>query len=339
MRISSQGLRATAAALAFGLFGCKPTTSSSTQSLDNFARSGGEARLNVCSGDFTVEAVRPNVEIESTLANDPTRVKALEAAFNLAYSAVPDQYRSLLAYFPGSVVRIAQGVDRACSQRLSTSDKLYAAEGGKLQACWDPTARTIDIYLEADPVAIQHHLVRMYARAATELIADAPYAMTSEQRKKIPNFVASVAGFREFQGKLSAVFTSELEANAKQGAKVSLDSYKPLILGNKTQRRTFDNYVFAESFDSYYCNKSAGGTRDRFKAQYPRTYAVFVSYAKRLEADTNVQVLAQSRAAQNGRGLTSAISPPPWLRPCRTNLGRMVRELQPFLQCGLESHG
>jgi hypothetical protein len=264
---------------------CKPAGTSDVQSLDNFSRGSGDLTKNACYGEFYEMTVMPQVELDPALQGNKKLEKELSAAVGLAMSAIPDQFRALLAIFPGSVVRLSGDVSKTCSAKLNPVERLYASEGGRLEACWDANDDRIAIYIEGRPSAVQHHLVRMFARAATEIIASASDGMSAADRASVPAYMRSVDAFRQFEARLTSVFLKEVERRRADGDKVDLSAYSSLINGDAKQRRVFEQFTFAESFDSYYCNSSSGGSRARFKRDFPRTYEAFEAYARNVEAD------------------------------------------------------
>jgi hypothetical protein len=274
------------ASLGWASASCKPQgTNSSVASLDNFARKGGSVRANICTGRYESLEFAPTAEVDVTFDKNSAEGKKVEAAFMLALSAAPDQYKAMLRWFPNTVIRITPKAAEICASRLSATDRLYAGEGEQVRACWDPEDQRFALYLDADASVIQHHLVRMYARAASEVMARLPEVMSAEHRAAATPFVESAAKFAAFRARLTDAFIKEVNARKKAGDALSLDRFGDL-LASETGRRVFEHYVFAESFDSYYCNTEVGGTREMMIRDFPRTAAVFKDYARDLEADS-----------------------------------------------------
>jgi hypothetical protein len=100
------------------------------------------------------------------------------------------------------------------------------------------------------------------------------------------------------------------EARAK-GEKVSLDPYASLLVaGNTSGRKLFDHFVYAESFDSYYCSAQPGGTRDTFRKDFPKTYGLFASYAQKIENDQGflAEVKRNVRPRSSNTAANSAVN-------------------------------
>jgi hypothetical protein len=275
---------------AFSLFvlsaGCESAnTSSNIESLDNFTNANGNVNSNICAGPFGTMTLKPNLEFSGDIQEGSQEAKELEAAIMLAMTAVPDQFRSLLAWVPESVIRIGPDVSEWCSDNLSINDQLYAGEGGKVQACWDKKDKKIALYFEAKPEVIEHHLVRLFARVASEIISEVPSIMSAEEKMAAKAFVASTKNFSAFRTSLTNELVSEVKRRQKNGDQVSLSRFDTLLASGSEGKKVFEHYVFAESFDSYYCNTGVGSTREKMKRDFPRTYKLFSQYAAALEND------------------------------------------------------
>ena len=266
--------------------GCKPAPSQGRlTSLDNFAGTG-DKKINICSGSSRSSTVLPSIEMSPDSAQAQKDAELVKDATLLALSAVPDQIMTLFASQENSVIRISKDVDAICRKQLSGVDLFYAGEGGSVSSCWDTSEGRIAIYLKADPVAIQHNLVRMLARATSEVIASAGETSATRSKPGYAEFVRRTENFKKFKFDLSSSFIKEIEEAKAKGDKVSLDPYASLLsAGNTSGRNLFDHFVYAESFDSYYCNSQAGGTRDTFRKDFPKTYGIFSDYAQKLEND------------------------------------------------------
>jgi len=266
--------------------GCKPAPSQGQlKSLDNFAGSGNK-KTNICAGSTRSSTVLPSIEISPDAAQAQKDAELVKDATLLALSAVPDQIMTLFASQENSVIRISKDVDAICRKQLSGVDLFYAGEGGSVSSCWDTSEGRIAIYLKADPVAIQHNLVRMLARATSEVIASAGEMQATRSKAGFAEFVRRTENFQKFKFDLSNAFIAEVEEAKAKGDKLSLDPYASLLAaGNTSGRKLFDHFVYAESFDSYYCNSQSGGTRDTFRKDFPKTYGIFSDYAQKLEND------------------------------------------------------
>jgi hypothetical protein len=267
--------------------GCKPSVGEGRlASLDNFAGTGNK-KINICSGASRTSTVLPAIEISPDSAQDQRASDLIKDSTLLALSAVPDQIITLFASQDRSVIRISKDVETICKRQLSGVDLFYAGEGGSVSACWDTSEGRIAIYLKADPVVIQHQLVRMLARATSEVIAAAGEVPATRSKTGYAEFVRRTDNFQKFKFDLSSTFIKEVEEARSRGEKLSLDPYANLLApGNSSGRKLFDHFVYAESFDSYYCSAQPGGTRDAFKKDFPKTYNVFSGYAQKIENDS-----------------------------------------------------
>lgn len=287
------------------LASCKPKASEGQlASVDNFAGTGAKT-LNICSGPSRTSTALPSIEISANSAKDQKSADLIKDATLHALSAVPDQIMTLFASQDKSVIRISSDVEAICSKQLSGVDLFYAREGGRISSCWDTSDNRIIIYLKADPSAIQHNLVRMLARATSEVIASTGELPTTRSKPSYKEFVRRTDSFQKFKSNLASTFIKEVDAARTSGAKVSLDPYANLLSdGNASGRKLFDHFVYAESFDSYYCNPNSGGTRDTFKKDFPKTYEVFANYARRMESDA--EFLADVKRSMPPRPASSA---------------------------------
>lgn len=286
------------------LASCKPKASDGKlASVDNFAGTGAK-KVNICSGPSRTSTVLPSIEISANSVKDQKNADLIKDATLHALSAVPDQITTLFASQDKSVIRISNDVEAICSKQLSGADLFYASEGGRVSSCWDTSDNRIIIYLKADPVVIQHNLVRMLARATSEVIASAGEQPMTRSKPGYQEFVRRTDSFQKFKFDLASTFIKEVDAARSNGAKVSLDPYATLLSdGNTAGRKLFDHFVYAESFDSYYCNPNSGGTRDTFKKDFPKTYDIFANYARRMENDA--QFLAEVRRSMPPRPSSS----------------------------------
>jgi hypothetical protein len=126
----------------------------------------------------------------------------------------------------------------------------------------------------------------MLARATSEVIAAAGEVPVTRSKAGYAEFVRPTENFQKFKFDLSSAFIKEVEEARATGDKLSLDPYASLLsAGNSSRRKLFDHFVYAESFDLYYCSAQPGGTRDTFRKDFPKTYDLFASYAQKIEND------------------------------------------------------
>jgi hypothetical protein len=295
----------------FVFAGCKPSVSEGRlASLDNFAGTGNK-KINICSGNARTSTVLPSIEMSADSTDDQKAADLIKDATLHALSAVPDQIMTLFASQDKSVIRISNDVETFCKKQLSGVDHFYAGEGGTVQACWDTSEGRIAIYLKADPVVIQHHLVRMLARATSEVIAAAGEVPVTRSKAGYAEFVRRTENFQKFKFDLSSAFIKEVEEARAKGEKVSLDPYASLLsAGNASGRKLFDHFVYAESFDSYYCSAQPGGTRDTFRKDFPKTYGLFASSAQKIENDQGflAEVKRNVRPRSSNTAANSAVN-------------------------------
>lgn len=286
----------------FGMTGCKPANDpAKIKTLDNFTSS--TKTVNVCFGNFEKTTIMPKIEVASSVTIDKKREGVYRDATLLALSAVPDSIKSIFSAQKGAVIRLTDKVSDICSQKLSRIDQAWASEGGKLSSCWESTPENLAIYLDASPTAIQHHLVRTLARISSEVVATA-----IEQGKVLAGpskeSLERVKNFRAFQRELSDALMIDVANARAAGSKANLDAYADLILSDDEKVRSiFDNFVFAESFDSYYCNSEKGGTRERFQKSFPSSFEVFKKITTHIETDP--QLIDRLKKTGSTEGVSS----------------------------------
>jgi len=178
------------------------------------------------------------------------------------------------------------------------------------------------LYISPEPTKITHALVRGMALAISEQLTYTDFDATAQAVVKNPK------GDAELEAAQNEMVQSLL-ADTIGSARFNLDLYKDelsTVLAETTvQGRSlawerlveqkpafgvhFKHFVFAESFDSYYCS---GATRASMAANFPKAFATFKGFADQIETlksdlpevDEAQQLdqLAAASGAQSGAG-------------------------------------
>jgi hypothetical protein len=165
-------------------------------------------------------------------------------------------------------VETAADIQDACSDLpLTAAEKAFAAEDGTAPlACWQLHAsgdRPV-IYVSADPVAIRHALVRVFAYMYEQLFVERLTALAPPAGQ--PALMAALAAFGSERDKIGvALLADAIPAGAQVVSRLSA------FRAADTLR--YGEFVLAEAADSYYCSPA---TRSTMNTRFPATRAAFV---------------------------------------------------------------
>jgi hypothetical protein len=279
---------------------CKPPKSdSSLKTLDNFA-AGRRVKTNVCSGD---PAVSKDTGLDLVLTALKGRISwetkgdknAMEQAALKAFAAVPADVQGLFLGLGGRII-ITDKANSICtdSERQMTDvikDQLKKEELKALSedlnsvtACYlfappsiykeetGVNGQLVAVVLSANVSEIQHSLVRsigyMVSHVFSKLVVtedDGQVAWMSADNPSAEALKQQVA-----DGFLKDVSNSSF---ASRFAKYQKDGQ-----ASNSEKRWFNNFVFAEAFDSFYCNVHSNDDKNTLKtmiASFPSTYSAF----------------------------------------------------------------
>lgn len=266
-------------------FGCK-TSQSSLKTAENFARSG-ELKEVSCSGTLARPIIN-GVGLEKTLQAKLSsgEISQLSGFVEGALGNIPQNYLDFFFAKSGGAILLVADANATCSSLGDETERKYWAEQTqKIDACWHFVDSRPQIIVTAHPIAIKRHVVRMFGRMVVETFL--PAAILDPQNS------AAAQAFSAKLRQLSESFIHEIKANNAKGDKrLSLDIYANMLeSGNATARAKFDTYVFAESFDSYFCAISPDvtpekNTRTSYQALLPLTFGKFDTIIKDLQPPT-----------------------------------------------------
>ena len=279
------------------LTGCQQHDNSSVDSLDNLVRPSQGIQVNVCRGNYTRTVAPWDMEVEPSLVEDGNT--NLSDAVYLALSAVPPAIRQNFNRGGRSRIRLHADIAAACPEdSMTIADQVWASEGGALQSCWGTEADSIIIEIEGDPQVVGHQLLRMYARNLAESIRMAPLAMDQQTQAKHPELVREMSQFGGWLQDLRETFLGELRADSKGSLPEALAS-----LAGTDRSWELDSFIFADAFDSYYCNSS---TQASFSQRFADTFALFQSWATAIEQESEQLTTSASSELTPESGPTSS---------------------------------
>jgi hypothetical protein len=239
--------------------GCKPDSGASVQTLENFAAADGRKVTNQCAGTF---ALSKSLRVYA----EPGRAGLMDGLIG-AVAAVPPAIQETFFATDGGAIVATNGHAESCRRGAgrSAAEEQFNGEGSSSpKACLqaNDARRKATIFVQPDPTAAQHAVVRMFGLLYAQVYGEKKYANWRQATELLAtNFLADVAGNRE----------------------LSIKPYEPLLKSSGGYA-TFVDFVFAEAFDSYYCN---AGTRQNFSATFPKTYASFVALRQIWEPKTS----------------------------------------------------
>lgn len=287
--------------------GCKQRhDASEVQSLDNFARGSGAAlSQNSCHGgyDLIEDLFSPDLDMVNIHEAPGQTLDAMQTRVESALRAVPTEVQ--VAFFGvGGIVEVTPEAHNICAQKLDDDAKKRLSEGGdRIKGCWKYQTDQIEdengtkeadprvvIYIDTDAGSIEHALVRTFGYVLSQVLVkldkdgDQPRVRTVQSDPK----------FEEAKEKITLAFLKDVGASngrydLKRHARllgtdvVSADQLARSTGWQqlKTQRpdaaRAFADYVFAETFDSFYCSTQ---TKDVLTRDFRQTGTEFQPVAE-----------------------------------------------------------
>ena len=292
--------------------GCKPKSSeSSLQSLDNFT-AGTRLQLNECRGD---PSLLSNSALISILNEMETRVvwstaksaaerAPLMTAMRAAFAALPPSMQMQFLGMGGQIL-VTGGANAICgdsSRKALVGDKslvqsertalqegmksisscyLFLLPGDKASTFGVKTANdkpSLIAVLSDDKIEISHTMVRVFAYMNAML--------SSHMRVGGGNFLYSntVVAFTDTENPnfqvekvaLAKAYLADIKGTANYAKFAKFD-----VGGNATpaERGAFAQFLYAEAYDSYFCNQTDPGknTMNRFAKQFPKAFGAFVA--------------------------------------------------------------
>jgi hypothetical protein len=255
--------------LVSSLVACKPgPDGSEVQSLDNMTRDDGAALTqNHCGIEMTEKRV------ESLSSRDRAKLRrivapteSLKYAAAGALSAVPKPIQSVFFAADG-ILRVVKNPETLCSTAgLSAAELKFAGEAQEnVEGCWRLGQGKLEIIIKADEDAIKHGLVRLMGYAYTQFFAERVANLASAPSDIQKSIVNGTKRFRMQREELGTALLGDLELR-KASTRARFESFA------KSDRDSYEDFVFAESIDSYYCSPQSRAT---MKKNFPATYRVF----------------------------------------------------------------
>jgi hypothetical protein len=325
MAVSVGVLGVTIAAMLYMAQNCGQQQVSSVQSLDNFA-AGSQVFLNQCSAPVanrtrkTVAAAMAKVVVLA-----PENKHPMTVATHDALTAVPDQLLIWAMRHQGTVL-VSRDTAELCTAALAQPENGGAPRSfppGSLSACFvyfPATAKTREILnfnVANDAREIQHGLLKTFGSAVAQLAPEVepgiyPALLAFEKnlaRAFVADLVASnqkafdIAALAPFLGRFDRAAVAAAAAAGQDP--LDLFSYDQAQAtkqypGYAFNKKRFLDFVFAEAFDSYYCNnwgefnegkaqaiaagnqpladaKDLANTRRRMATFFPKSHGVFAA--------------------------------------------------------------
>jgi hypothetical protein len=294
------------------IVGCKSDTSESeVRTLDNYA-AGTRLRTNDCSGDPNLVNDRVGRQIGTDLEAKHLKFELspganqalLAAAVKNAFSALPMDVQGMFLAMQGQIVvtkdahQYCTVVDRVAAGQTSSSKEaeISALKEGRetISACYwfmppdvfekvyqvrqnKRAAQIFTVFVKDDVQEIRHGLVRAFGYLVAQV---SPRLMTNDKTFTRADLQVTFVeeenpSFRAVKRRVAEAFLMDLEKRpeAEKFAKFGANGS-----AHAEARAAFQDHVYAEAFDSMYCNAFGAGeanTRERMERDFPHTFAAF----------------------------------------------------------------
>jgi hypothetical protein len=251
-----------------GLTSCKPNAgdvASETKTLDNFARSEGQqAKPSTCGINLSKEQFSRLSETTQKKLRKRIDAPSEELFFETAgaLASVPKIMQTIL-FFANGQIKVVENPAASCKDTLTQAEIEFAGEGAKsIDVCWKDSKSKdrVDIYIKADKRVIRHSLVRIFAYLYTQFFVKRISENPDVASDITDNIKDLINRFRTQRRELAKSFMADTKAPKRLQALAQKDG------------TAFENYVFAEAIDSFYCSKK---TYDAFKANFDKTFKSF----------------------------------------------------------------
>jgi len=336
-----RGLKTIPLVFFLAVMGCKSMDhGGTTLSLNNLARGADQAvTRNDCHGSFEVIPQEADldkmIQVSAPGLTDAAK-HALQEETLRALSAVPTPLQFVF-FGVGGHIELTDQPAAICFPKPVTAAKdvdykQFASEAGQtIESCWDANAQTdnLTIYIKADKAAIDHATVRSFGYVWTQALRKLDFDGATNK------VVASTdtGAYENTALNLAVTFLNDVKKNPKfdlhyyQGMVGAEALANPASLSlTNMQQRVFMDYVFAESFDSYYCSGTPTGsgpvniesiakttTYREMHDDFPATYLAFRSLAMQLEG------LSFSQTQLSGATAAAASTPSPAPSPASSS--------------------
>lgn len=264
------------------------TTASQEKSLNNFARGSADLTRNVCRGDNkVVKGINQEWDHVDFSRVPAEKVPALKTALEGSLSAVPSNLQEVFFGLGGRIVFADNLSEPAKSSTDLTCDRAggkakFAGEGtNTIESCWTTDTRTADVVILMNPTveSVHHSTVRIFGYILSQILTK--ISVNDENvivAQRDEQFDALIADIKD-------AFLADVK---RPGSKYTLSLNDSLV-----QTEDFKYFVFAESFDSYYCNGKLRQTMARVD-EFPKTHNLFVNMDRELKAVQMAQNASQA---------------------------------------------
>jgi hypothetical protein len=138
------------------------------------------------------------------------------------------------------------------------------ATDAALASCWQIADGKLTVYVQDDPAAIKHSLVRTFGYLYTEYYAERLGRLQNdlELADKVRD---GAARLKQQRVNMAAALLADTKG-APPAVRARLTTYA------KQAPADFSNYAIAEAVDSYYCSSAS---RETLRKAFPATYKAF----------------------------------------------------------------
>ena len=259
--------------------GCQGSDANQSEvsSLDNFA--GGNTK-NHCGPNSTENRALHEQALKENLVVTKAPNFELQSALAASVAAVPLPLRVILAdvNFQAEFVADNALVDQYCANSFSSAGEKKWFEGlnGQVDSCFVKlSGKPLQLVFKEDVSVIRHQMVRVSAYVYTHLIQTQLMSAATGDDSLINDLMTASAQYRA----LGDAFLEDLY-NAN-----NLTAYENIKTLRDTDSEAFENYMFAETIDSYHCSAS---TKRTFQSMFPKTYQVFTTGNANLRNETGL---------------------------------------------------
>ena len=276
---------------------CKPNAASTVKTLDNFA-AGKRVTENTCMGSPQVEnnpdvirrvnAVMKQVRPTSGLSDNIT------ASLRHGIAAIPVAQLDAFLRLSGEI-HIIKDPNRICTEQLNqiTDGQMREEKKSELKTFQEGLDAVDHCYLylpglykeaakapppilviKNDEAIVKHAVVRVFGFFLSSHLTHIEFRTNGFTYNPEEN-----SAFREtFKRPLAAAFIKDLQ-DLHRDQLPKFSAYQNLALMPVGARQQFEDFVFAEAFDSFHCNvfsdMQSKNTLFKMMTQFPNTFAKF----------------------------------------------------------------
>lgn len=232
----------------------KSSDSSDLKTLDQLSGLD-QTTINSCQNSDT--SIKPTSKLRERIQAS----RHLEATILNTLTSVPPHLANTYFASGGAIVANSRAFTQCLSQ-LSEEGSAFASGYGKQtpSSCWQLNDGIYTLYLPEKAELIAHGLVRGFAMILVQTMAPAA-AEADDGLNKDKHLLGK--SFGKDLASLSQVYPEKLREAVERSKRLSSEN-----------REVYANEVFAESFDSFYCNKA---THKAMRERFPETYTTFLN--------------------------------------------------------------